>query len=166
MSSKIDKNKKALWNTIQTVLSSYRQAPLLQSVSREKNLPLSFAQERLWFLNQLVPNNHVYNMFFAFRLTGSLNIIALEKSLHEIVQRHEILRTTFLSVDGQPFQVISPNNALRLSIVDFHEISEIEQEVRYQQIVWDETRRPFDLAQGPLLRIQLLCLAEKNIYYL
>ena len=162
MSSKIDKNKKALWNTIQTVLSSYRQAPPLQPVSRKENLPLSFAQERLWFLSQLEPGNPVYNMFFAFHLTGSLNITVLEKSLREIVQRHEILRTTFPSVNGQPFQVISPNVDLRLLIVDLREFSKIDQEVQYQKAAWDEARRPFDLAQGPLLRTQLLYLAEKE----
>ena len=78
-------------------------------VSRESELPLSFAQERLWFLDQLAPGSTVYNMPGAFRLTGRLDIAALERSLNEIMRRHEALRTTFRSVEGSPHKSLSRN---------------------------------------------------------
>ncbi|NEP44840.1 MAG: hypothetical protein F6K35_38730, partial [Okeania sp. SIO2H7] len=99
--------KKELWEAMRTVISLQNQAPPLVSVSRENPLPLSFPQERLWFLQQLEPSKAAaYNMPFGFRISGSLNPLALEQSLNELIQRHESLRTTFTLVEGQPTQVI------------------------------------------------------------
>lgn len=137
-------------------------SPPIVPVLRSGNLPLSFAQERLWFLEQLEPNNCVYNIPYAIRLTGLLNVNALEQSLIEIAQRHEILRTAFPTVDGQPVQVISPDVALKLPVANLRELSEPEREDEIQRLTIEHIEQPFDLAQGPLWRFKLLRLAEEE----
>ncbi len=132
----------------------------IQPVPRDGDLPLSFAQQRLWFIDQLDPGNSVYNFPVAVRLKGSLNLAALEQSLNEIVRRHEALRTTFSTVDGQPIQVIAPRLTIGLPVIDLRELSEAERENEVQRLVVEEARRPFDLAKGPLLRASVLQLAE------
>ncbi len=82
--------------------------PPLVPVDRGETLPLSFAQEPLWFLDQLVPQNPFYNMPSAYRLTGPLDVVALERALHQVVSRHEVLRTTFPAPDGRPHQRVAP----------------------------------------------------------
>ena len=143
--------------------------PPILPASRDKDLPLSFAQTRLWFLDQLEPGSSTYNMPAAYRLTGSLNIAALEQSLSEIVQRHEVLRTTFPSVDGQPSQAIAPHQAFTLPIIDLREHSDTEKgaicetqqrNAIAQQIATEEAQQPFALATGPLFRAKLLRLNE------
>jgi amino acid adenylation domain-containing protein len=136
------------------------QQPPIQPIPRDGDLPLSFAQQRLWFIDQLDPGNSVYNFPVAVRLKGSLNLAALEQSLNEIVRRHEALRTTFSMVDGQPSQVIASRLNITLPIVDLTELPEVERENEVQRLVVEEARRPFDLAQGPLLRARVLQLAE------
>jgi len=136
------------------------EAPPILPIPRDRNLPLSFAQQRLWFLEQLETNSTAYNIPAAVRLTGSLNIAALEQSLNEIVRRHEALRTTFTAVDGQPAQVIAPTLTLRLPIVDLQELLEAEREAEVLRLATQEAQLPFDLAQGPLLRGTLLKLGE------
>ncbi|MEH2271548.1 MAG: condensation domain-containing protein [Nostoc sp.] len=131
-------------------------------VPRNTNLPLSFAQQRLWFLNQLEPNSTTYNLPFAVRLTGTLNMPALEQSLNEIVQRHETLRTTFAIVNGQPIQVITPTLTLKLSVVDLQEYPITKQEAEVLRLAVQESQLLFNLAQGPLLRTTLLHLSEKQ----
>lgn len=134
------------------------QSPPLKPVSREGRLPLSFAQQRLWFMDQLEPGNPAYNMPGAIRLSGELNIAALERSLNEIVRRHESLRTTFATVDGQPEQIIAPFAPLALPALDLSELSEAEREAQAGKLFAEESLRPFDLARGPLFRILLLRL--------
>ncbi|MDZ8091994.1 MAG: condensation domain-containing protein [Nostoc sp. DedQUE05] len=131
-------------------------------VPRNANLPLSFAQQRLWFLNQLEPNSTTYNLPFAVRLTGTLNVPALERSLNEIVQRHEALRTTFAIANGQPIQVITPTLTLKLSVVDLQEYSITKQETEVLRLAVQESQSLFNLAQGPLLRTTLLHLSEQQ----
>jgi len=138
------------------------QAPPIQPVPRDRDLPLSFAQQRLWFIDQLNPGNSVYNFPVAVRLKGSLNLRALEQSLNEVVRRHEALRTTFSMVDGQPSQVIAPRLTITLSIVNLREMPEIERENEMLRLVIEEARRPFDLSQGPLLRTGILQLSEEE----
>ncbi len=128
-------------------------------VNRESNsLPLSFAQARLWFLNQLEPSTLTYNLPTALRLTGSLIVAALERSINEILRRHEALRTTFAAVDGQLVQVITPPVNLPLSVVDLTELSETEQLALVQRLV----QQPFDLTSGPLWQTNLLRLGESE----
>ncbi|HZN91762.1 MAG TPA: condensation domain-containing protein, partial [Myxococcales bacterium] len=118
-------------------------------------MPLSFAQQRLWFLDQLEPNNPLYNVPVALRLSGALDVPALEKSLGELIRRHEALRTTFRVERGQPVQVISPGSSVHLQVVPA-----TEEEAR--RLASEEAQKPFDLANGPLVRGSLLRLAERE----
>jgi len=143
-----------------------RGAGLLASpiapVPRDGELPLSFAQQRLWFIDQLEPGGSVYNFPAAVRLKGPLNVAALKQSLDEIVKRHEALRTTFAIVDGRPVQVIAPLLTLALPIVDLRELPEPERESEVQRLATNEAQRPFDLAEGPLVRTTVLRLGENE----
>ena len=96
--------------------------------------PLSFAQQRLWFLDQLEPDSCLYNIPTAMCLTGSLDVTALEQSLNQIVHRHETLRTTFSVVEDQPVQVIAPTLSLTLPVVDLHELPEAEREIEARRL--------------------------------
>ena len=134
--------------------------PPLRRVSREEALPLSFAQQRLWFLHQLEPESAVYNMPAAVRLSGQLNIGALEATLTEIVRRHESLRTSFAYAAEQPSQVIHAAGRWRLSVVDVSELEESERTAEVERMAEEEARRPFDLQESPLLRTTLVKEAE------
>ncbi len=138
------------------------QAPPIVRVARDEGLPLSFAQQRLWFIDQLAPGNSAYNIPAAVRFKGPLNVVALEQSLNEIVKRHETLRTIFAMVDGGPVQVIAPTLTMTLPVVDLQDMSENEREVEVRRLAAEDARRPFDLARGPLLRITLLRLGEEE----
>jgi amino acid adenylation domain-containing protein len=127
-----------------------------------EHVPLSFAQQRLWLLDQFEPGSVVYNMPAAFHLEGALDIMALEKSLNEIIQRHEGLRTTFSAVEGEPVQKILPRLLLKLQLTDLQELPESEREKELRRLADQEARRPFDIAKGPLLRAGLLRLDENN----
>ncbi|MEA2174839.1 MAG: hypothetical protein QOD00_2431 [Blastocatellia bacterium] len=124
-------------------------------------VPLSFAQLRLWLLDQLVPLASVYNLSFVVRLQGSLDVSALHRSLNEVVRRHESLRTTFAAVDGQPIQVIAPELILPLPLLDLRELSGAKQQARVENLIESEAQAPFDLTQGPLLRASLLRLGAQ-----
>ncbi|ARV60166.1 hypothetical protein BZZ01_17390 [Nostocales cyanobacterium HT-58-2] len=137
-------------------------APPIERVSRDVVLPLSFAQQRLWFLDQLQTGNAAYNISAAVRLKGMLNIAALMQSLNEIVHRHEALRTTFTTVNAQPVQIIAPDLTVVFPIVDLQEFPEIEQQAEVRRLSTEEAQRPFDLTQGPLLRATLLQLDEAD----
>jgi amino acid adenylation domain-containing protein len=137
-------------------------APPLVPVAREGSLPLSFAQQRLWFFSQLEPESPFYNVPRTVRLRGKLDVKALESSLNQIVARHEVLRTTFDSVGDEPVQVISPELHLAISIFDLRQLPEEEREDEAQRLAREEAQRPFDLARGPLLRPALLRLADDH----
>ncbi len=124
------------------------------------HLPLSYAQQRLWFLDQLEPQRSIYNIPESHYFEGALNLEALERSLSEIVRRHEILRTTFASVAGEPMQVIAAAEPLRLEVIDLSRLPAPERENEAQRLANEEAQQPFDLALGPLLRVKLLRLAE------
>ncbi|MBW4602154.1 MAG: amino acid adenylation domain-containing protein [Calothrix sp. FI2-JRJ7] len=142
------------------IASSHQQMSLISPVSRDRDLPLSFAQWRLWFFQQLEPESSTYNLLRAIRLTGVLNITALQQSFNEILRRHEVLRTTFATINGQPLQVIHPKIDLKLPIVDLTQIQ--NQESTIQNFLLEEAQQSFDLAQGPLLRTTLLRLGEEE----
>ncbi|MGE0127977.1 MAG: amino acid adenylation domain-containing protein [Blastocatellales bacterium] len=124
------------------------------------HFPLSFAQQRLWFLDQLEPGNPLYNNPAAIRLHGPLNLTALEQTLNEIIRRHEILRATFAMVDGQPVQTIVPNLHLAFPVVNLQGMPDPEGEA--MRLATEEARRPFNLSEWPLLRVKLLKLAEEE----
>ena len=124
--------------------------------------PCSFAQERLWFLDQLFPGSPLYNIPAALRLSGALDVEALTRGLNEIVARHESLRTTIVAVDGQPLQFIDRRASVSLPVVDLGGLPQSEREGRARRLVEEEARRPFDLARGPLLRAGLLRLDEED----
>jgi len=132
----------------------------IRAVPRNGNLPLSFAQQGLWFIDQLERGSTAYNQLFAVHLCGLLNVAVLEQALTEIVRRHEVLRTTFQNVDGQPVQVIAPNPDFSLSVVDLSDLPEAKQSAEIQQLAISELDRPFNLSQLPLLRVTLLQLKE------
>ncbi|MFN6500838.1 MAG: non-ribosomal peptide synthetase [Nostoc sp. DedQUE01] len=122
--------------------------------------PVSFAQQRLWFLDQLIPNNTIYNVPTVIRLTGSLNLTALEQTFNEIVRRHEILRTTFIVLDGQPLQAIAPSLTIPISVLDLQLLPDGKGELQARRIITAEIEHPFNLSSGPLLRVKLLVLSK------
>ena len=123
-------------------------------------LPLSFGQQRLWFLDQLEPGNPRYNMPFAMRLDGPLDPGALGRALSEIVRRHAVLRTSFTQADGQPVQRIGPAEALPLPLVDLRGLPASAREARVLELAGAEFQHAFDLGRGPLVRASLLRLDE------
>ena len=124
------------------------------------NFPMSFAQERLWFMDQLEPNRPIYNMPDTHVFKGPLDFAALERSLSEIVRRHENLRTTFQMVDGRPVQVIAAPEPLTLQMTDISALAKEERTDEAQRLADEEAQQPFDLSRGPLFRVQLVRLAE------
>jgi amino acid adenylation domain-containing protein len=134
----------------------------IKPVPRDTELPLSFAQVRLWFLEQLEGGSSIYNEQIALRLSGTLDLGILEQALAEIVRRHEILRTTFPLVNESPVQIVAPTLTLPLSVVDLRQLSEEEQYVEAYRLANEEQKRPFDLANGSLLRVSLLLLGENS----
>src|SRR5579883_824152 len=124
--------------------------------------PLSFAQQRLWFIDQLIPDNTIYNVPTVIRLTGSLKIAALERTLKEIVRRHETLRTTFKVLNGQPLQAIACSQTIPLNVLNLQTLPVDEREAEAKRILAAEIERPFDLSTGPLLRVMLLVLSARE----
>ncbi len=131
-------------------------APPLVPVPRDRPLPLSFAQQRLWFIDRLQPGSPAYNIPFALRLKGALDVGALERSLAEIVRRHETLRTRFATVDEEPVQVVDPAGPVAIPLHDLGDLPETAREAEVRRLAVEEALRPFDLAAGPLLRAVLV----------
>jgi len=131
-------------------------------VSRQPGepLPLSFAQERLWFLDRLQPGSAAYNMPAALRLSGALDVAALAGAFTGVARRHETLRATFVEVQGEPTQRIAPPAPVPLPVVDLSGLQGERREAESSRLAREESRRPFDLAAGPLLRALLVRLAE------
>jgi amino acid adenylation domain-containing protein len=127
-----------------------------------KSPPLSFAQQRLWFFEQLTPGTPIYNIFAGVRLRGALNAMTLRQCFAEVARRHEVLRATFKTVDGQPSQVIEADAPLDFRIVDLTGLPEAEREPQARRLAARESQRPCDLARGPLLRVVLLRCDERE----
>jgi amino acid adenylation domain-containing protein len=142
--------------------TSHQGVSAIKPVPRDGNLPLSFAQARLWLLEQLNPGSDIYNMPALVRLVGELNVEALEQSINEIIRRHEVLRTTFCLVDGQPLQIITPDVQLKISVVDLRELPKVQQEAEIEHLSIKEFQLAFDFNQAPLLRCTLLQLGEQE----
>ncbi|HET7229444.1 MAG TPA: amino acid adenylation domain-containing protein [Longimicrobium sp.] len=131
-------------------------------VPRDGPLPVSFAQERMWFLQQLDPATSLYNMPSPLRIRGRLNVDALRRAYAEVVRRHEPLRTVFTQVDGQPVQRILPSVEVPLPLSDLSHLPEEEREREALRRVAEEAATPFDLERGPLFRVSLLRVAEED----
>ena len=139
----------------------------IPQVSREnptepQTFPVSFAQQRLWILAQLEPDSPFYNMFKAVHLQGGINIEILERSLNEIIDRHEILRTNFKEVEATPVQIIAPRANLKISVIDLQGLSEQEQSEQLQLLATEDQLQPFDLTTGILLRVTLVQLKSES----
>jgi amino acid adenylation domain-containing protein len=139
--------------------SSFTPTPIVP-MGRDGNLPLSFAQQRLWFLDQLVPNNPFYNVPAALRLTGSLNLRALQQTFNEIVRRHEALRTTLAVVSGQPVQRIAAAFHLPINVVDLRNLPKESRQIEANRLTAEEAQRSFNLSTDLLLRVTLLQLDD------
>jgi amino acid adenylation domain-containing protein len=154
----------ALAQVIEALIGDDPESRLLAIVpaARDRNLPMSFAQQRLWFIDRLVPGNSFYNMLGAFCLKGPLNRQALEAALNHLVTRHEILRTTFAEIDGQLVQIIKPAMKLALPLIDLIGWTVDERDAETRRQAFEEGDRPFDLTEGPLLRATLLHLDDED----
>src|ERR1043165_4759999 len=135
---------------------------LRKKAQQPKELPVSYAQQRLWFLNRLEPGSPLYNVPAALRMMMPLHVKALEAALNEIVRRHESLRTVFVERDGLPVQRILPQLQLRLPVIELSGFSPAVRETEAQRLATQEAQRPFDLTTGPLLRASLLRLGETD----
>jgi Non-ribosomal peptide synthetase modules and related proteins len=133
----------------------------IKRVARDGELPLSFAQEWLWLIHQVNPTSAAYNLPSAVRLQGAIEIEALERSISEVVRRHEILRTRFADVDGRASQIIQAPAEIRFPIADLSALEAAEREAEASRLVTEDARLPFDLEQGPM-RAFLLRLGEQD----
>ncbi|HET7113193.1 MAG TPA: condensation domain-containing protein, partial [Pyrinomonadaceae bacterium] len=150
--------------SLATVIENARQTaqPPILPVSRTGPLPVSFAQQRLWLLDQLTPGTSAYNIIGGMHLHGDLDLAAFEQSLNAITARHEILRTTFSSIDGRPVQIVSEAQAISPTIVDLRGDSAVERETKLHEFANEELNQPFDLSRGPLLRVGLVRLTDDD----
>jgi len=130
--------------------------------SQTTNYPLSFGQQRLWYLDQLEPDTAVFNLPEAYRLTGRLDAVALERSLNEIIRRHEVLRTTFRIDGDMPVQVIAPSLVIEMPLVDLSDRPVHEREMELARLLECEAGRPFNLTEGPLVRAMLIRLQKEE----
>src|SRR2546429_82409 len=120
--------------------------------------PASFAQQRLWFLDQLEASSVAYNESSTILLNFAVNVHVLKQSLNALINRHEVLRTSFVAIDGQPMQVIVASLMLPLPVVDLSALSEDQRQAEVRRLANEEAQRPFDLSQAPLLRTTLFKL--------
>ncbi len=132
--------------------------PAILPASRDRRLPLSFAQQRLWFLDQLEPGNTTFNLPQLFRMKGSLEPSVLARSLNEIVRRHEVLRTVFAVEENEPCQVIRAELEIELPILDLTYLAEADRAVEVQRLVMQEAKSVFNLATGPIVRAKIFRL--------
>ncbi len=137
-------------------------APPLKRAPRDRPLPLSFSQERLWFLHELDERNVSYHVPRAFRFQGRLDLEKMEDAFGDLVRRHEVFRTTFPTIDGKPFQVISPPSQVRIPVVDLSGLPEGDREAHARTLVRRDGRSAFDFENGPMYRLRLLRLGEED----
>ena len=157
-----DATVKSMARRIEAAMRAGRkgEAPPLARVSREGKLPLSFAQQRLWFIEQLEPGTAVYNCPAGVRLEGRLNLELLERTINEITRRHEALRSRIEVEEGQPVQIIDVWKPRKLDVKDLRGVEGPEKEAEVTRIAREEAMTGFDLSRGPLLRVKVLKLEE------
>ncbi|HET7286390.1 MAG TPA: condensation domain-containing protein, partial [Pyrinomonadaceae bacterium] len=134
----------------------------IKPVARDGHLALSFAQQRFWYLDRLHPGNSAYNSCGLLRVTGDLNVVALEQAINEIVCRHEALRTIFTEVEGQPVQVVLPEQPITLLVADQTELATADARAVQQSLVNAEAERAFDLSTGPIIRANVIRMSESE----
>ena len=137
-------------------LTTSPQPPAIERVPRDGEFPLSFAQARLWLLDQLEPGSVAYNIPAFFRFKGEFNHVVFEQSLTELVRRHEVLRTYFLAVEGLPVQKIAPPEPFRISVIDLQALPQNARQKEAVRLASTCATEPFDLERPPLLRATLL----------
>ena len=142
--------------------AAHQEAAPIERIARDGEIPLSFAQQRMWFLDQLEPDSSLYNIPFAVRVQGVIDASLLGRCFQEIVSRHEILRTTFANHSGQPVQVIAPSLDLPLTEIDLRDLPQEEREAEAGRLTAAEAQTSFDLENGPLLRVTVVHLAERE----
>jgi acyl carrier protein len=147
-------------NDMEVVPADAQDHLSIKPVPRKGPLLMSFAQERMWFLAQAQEEGGAFNISAALRITGKLNTAVMKQSLNEIIRRHESLRTTFTAEEGRLVQVIKPAWSIQPEEVDLQRLLKIEQSKKVRRLAAEEARKPFDLAQGPLLRVTLLKLDQ------
>jgi amino acid adenylation domain-containing protein len=138
------------------------KAEVIPRRSESLELPLSFAQQRMWFIEQLEPGNAAYNVPASVHLKGRVNLFTLEQSLNAVIARHEALRTRFVMVDERPAQIIAPALNLKVTVANLQGLPEVEKQQQSNRLSLEEAQRPFDLARGPLLRVTLLRLSDTD----
>jgi len=137
--------------------------PPLKPITEKTDIPLSFSQQQIWLQTQLAPDLPVYNEPFTIRFATPINVTVLEQSFNDILRRHEALRTTFTSIEGQPIQVVSPFKAFNLPVLDLRDLpAASERESVALQRATTEAKQPFDLSKYPLFRATLMQLDEKD----
>ncbi|MBC1235669.1 non-ribosomal peptide synthetase [Nostoc sp. 2RC] len=157
--SNLSPAKKAL---LEKLKAGKFQADTIPKRQISHNIPLSFSQQRLWFIDQLYHGSSFYNIPIAFHIKGHLNITALRRSLNEILKRHEIWRTTFKVINGEPIQEIAPNLTWDLPVINLQHLSNKNWESEVKEIVAKEAAKPFNLAKELLVRATLLQLNEQE----
>lgn len=161
--SRLSSTKQALLRKrLERALTSQTRTQHIPRQPNKEFVPLSFAQEAFWLLSHLRPDTPIYNRPVALRLTGGLNITVLEQTLTEMMQRHEILRGTFLIVDGHPVQRISPLEPISLPLVDLTDYPLSEREKKARELVIKQAKQVIEFTQGPFLRTTLIRLAEED----
>ena len=163
LSTELAANKGLIVQFLRSARPHEKQTPApLAQVTRNGELPLSFAQQRLWFLDQLEPDSPVYNIPHAVQLNGPLDLSALERSVNRLIQRQESLRTCFPTNDGQPTQLIRAPEPFTLTVEDLTSRRDELRGAELRRLLDEEARRPFDLATGPLFRLRLFRLGEEE----
>lgn len=165
---KLSGKRRELFEMLVKESKKHKTAPQAQVIPRRPSdgpAALSFAQRRVWLLDQIEPGSSAYNLAGAYRFEGEINQSALEHSLDEIFRRHESLRTVFTEIDGRPAQIISQHQKLPLATIDLGELPETDRLRRAYKLAYEEAQRPFKLSQGPLVRATLLKLnAQDHVF--
>jgi len=153
---------RTVWAAVREVMREQQGDPPLRPLLQQRLIPLSFSQERLWFICQSHPETAAYNLPFAWRLRGDVSIPALRQALNAVVQRHRIFQTVFGHSDGRPFQSIVPAEPVQIQMRDFSSIPEARRYAAVQEWMREEAARPFDLSRLPLFRVSLLQLSPRE----
>ncbi len=151
-----------LMKSLQKNATSGRETQTIPRREQQSGIPLSFAQQRLWLIDRLESDSVAYNVPFAVRLKGNLDVAAFERSINEVIKRHEALRTTFTMEGDQPIQIISPHAPIAVTVLDLRQVPAGGKEAEIQRLATAEARTRFDVSKGPLLRTTLLQLDQEE----